>query len=113
MNEHSQPPRTSVSSNVVDLDAKVVPIFLSLVDVLQKGLTAPEVKGGGEEEAVDALERWQHREELGGWRPSGTGGTERSPMPISAQLHCVTNKGVARVSGGGATCDRARVDTDL
>ena len=23
------------------------------------------------------------------------------------------NKGVARVSGGGAACDRARVDTDL
>ena len=101
MNEHSQPPRTSVSSNVVDLDANVVPIFLSLVDVLQKGLTAPEVKGGGEEEAVDALERWQHREELGGMTTVRDRRGEEEP-------NAIIGAAPLRHKQGGGACLRGR-----
>ena len=38
-----------------DLHEKVIPVLPTLGDVVQKGLTGPEVKGGGEEEATDAL----------------------------------------------------------
>ena len=53
------------------------------------------------------------RRSSGGWPPSGAGGTERRPVPLSAQLRCIMSKGVARVSGGGAAYDRAHEDTDL
>ena len=113
MNEHSQRPRTSVFCHVVDLGANVVPIFLSLVDLLQKALTAPEVRAVKKKRPLTLLNGGSAGRSSGGWPPPGTGGAERSPMPSSAQLHFVTNKGVACVSGGGAACDGSHVDAEL
>ena len=49
-----------------DLHADGIPVLPALGDVVQKGLTGPEVKDGGEEEAINTLGRWQRRKELGG-----------------------------------------------
>ena len=96
-----------------NLHADDIPVLPALIDVVKKGLTGPKVKDGGEEEANNTLGRWQRQKELGGWPPSGAGGTERRPVPLSAQLRCIMSKGVAWVSGGGAAYDRAHEDTDL
>ena len=96
-----------------DLHANGIPDLPALGDIVQKGITGTEAKDGGEEEAMNTLGRWQRRKELGGWPPSGAGGTERRPVPSLAQLRCITSKGVAHVSGGGAAYDRAHEDIDL
>ena len=49
---------------VEDLHANGIPDLPALGDSVQKGITGPEVKDSGEEEAINTLGPWQRRKEL-------------------------------------------------
>ena len=74
---------------IEDIHADAIPILPALVDVVQKGLTGPEVKDGGEEEAINTLGRWQRRKELGGMAAVGGGRDGETPSAVvgAAPLH--------------------------